>query len=220
MVLEFFADAKHHCGRRSHAELVRGAVHVEPVFGQALQARNAVAHFVVENLRAAAGDGVKPGVAQAHDGVTNGEPAVLGDGDNFRSRIAVKMNFEALLDAAQHLLMPVDLQVGMQAALHQHARAAEFDGLANLFVDGFEVENVSLFRLGPLQRTIERAEGAVLGAVVRVIDVAIDDLADHAVGVQRAANGVGFHPDADQIVGTVEFKGLGVSEGHGVSGLF
>ena len=32
----------------------------------------------------------------------------------------------------QHLLVPVDLQVGMQAALHQHAGAAQFHGLAIL----------------------------------------------------------------------------------------
>ena len=32
--------------------------------------------------------------------------------------------------------------------------------------------------------------------------------------MQLAAHGVGFHADADQIVGTVEIKGLGVGKGH------
>ena len=47
----------------------------------------------------------------------------------------------------QHRLVPLDLQIGMQAALHQHAGAAQFHGFANLVVDRFEVENVALFGL-------------------------------------------------------------------------
>ena len=53
---------------------------------------------------------------------------------------------KALLDAAQHLLVPIDLEVGMQAALHQHARAAQFDRLADLVVDRFELEDVAFLR--------------------------------------------------------------------------
>src|SRR5438094_366436 len=49
----------------------------------------------------------------------------------------------------------------MQAALHQHAGAAEFHRLANLVVDRFEIEDVSLFSFGSLQWTIKRAERAV-----------------------------------------------------------
>ena len=89
---------------------------------------------------------------------------------------------ETLLDAAQHFLVPIDLQIGMQAALHQHAGAAEFDGLANLVVDGVELEDVTLFGCGPLQRPVESAEGAILGAEIRVIDVAVDDVGGDAFG--------------------------------------
>jgi hypothetical protein len=49
----------------------------------------------------------------------------LGDGNDLRCRIAVQVHLrETLLDADQHLLVPVDLQVRMQAALQQHARAS------------------------------------------------------------------------------------------------
>ena len=72
-VLVGLADAEHHGRRRPHAELVRGAMHVEPVVGEALQARDLVAHFVVENFGAAAGDGVESGIAQALDGVFDAE---------------------------------------------------------------------------------------------------------------------------------------------------
>ena len=95
---------------------------------------------------------------------------------------------EALLDSAQHFLVPVDFEIGMQAALHQHARASEFDGLADLFVDGVEVEDVTFFCGGAFQRAVEGAESAVLGAEVRVINVAVDDVGDRALGMQLAAD--------------------------------
>src|SRR5450432_558993 len=214
-VLVFFADAEHHGGGGAHAELVRGAVHVEPVGGQAFQAGDLVADFVVENFGAAAGDGIKSGGAQFRNGLANREAAVLGNGDNLRRGVAVQMDFrEALSDPAQHALVPVDLQVGMQAALHQHAGAAEFDGLADLFVNGVEVEDVSLFGRGAFQRTVKRAEGAVLGAEIRVVDVSIDDVRRDALRMQLPAHGVSFHADADEVVGGVEVEGLGFGEGH------
>ena len=96
----------------------------------------------------------------------------------------------------------------MQAALHQHAGAAEFDGLANFFVDGVEIEDVTFFRGGAFQRAVEGAEGAVFGAEVGVIDVAVDDVGDGAFGMQLAAHRVGFHADADQVVGVEHLEGL------------
>src|SRR5205807_9852524 len=121
---------------------------------------------------------------------------------------------KSLLDATQHLLVPVNFQIGMQAALHQHACAAKFDGFANLVVDRFEIEDVSLFSFGSLQWTIKRAESAILGAEVRVVNVAINDVGDHALGMQLAAQGVGFHTDADQIIGAKQIYSLCFGEGH------
>src|SRR6266853_4494700 len=57
-MLKSLAYSKHHGCGGAHAQLVRGAVDVEPVVGQAFQARNFVTHFVVQDLRAAAGDRV------------------------------------------------------------------------------------------------------------------------------------------------------------------
>ena len=72
-MLECLAHAEHHGGGGAHAQLVRGAMHVDPVFGQALQAGDLVADFVVENFRAAAGNGIEPGIAQAANGVAQVE---------------------------------------------------------------------------------------------------------------------------------------------------
>jgi len=103
-----------------------------------------------ENFCAAAGDGVESGVAQAENRVANAEAAVLGDGDDFGGGEAVQMNLrKAVFDSAQHFFVPVDFEVGMQASLHEHAGASEFDRLADFFVDGVELENVTFFGGGP-----------------------------------------------------------------------
>src|ERR1700747_1175111 len=117
----------------------------DPVFAQALQPRDLVADFVVENLGAPTGDGVKAGITQARDGVVKRQVAVLGDRQNLRGGIAMQMNLrKALADATQHLLMPLDLEIRMQSTLHQNACAAEFDRLANLVVNRLEIEKVAL----------------------------------------------------------------------------
>ncbi len=67
---------------------------------------------------------------------------------------------------------------GMQAALHQNAGAAQIDRLLDLVEDRFLRKDVAF--LVP-HRTVERAEAAVLGAEVRVVDIAVDDVGDHAV---------------------------------------
>ena len=121
---------------------------------------------------------------------------------------------KALLHPAEHRLVPLDLQVGMQAALQQHAGAAQLDRLAHLVVDGVEVEDVALGRQLALQRPVEGAEGAVLGAEVGVVNVAVDDVGDHALGMQAAAHRVGLHTDADQVIGAKQLQRFSFGQGH------
>src|ERR1700752_1353532 len=83
-MLELFAHPKHHGGRRSHAEFMGGAVHADPVFGQAFQAGNLVANLVVQNLGATPGDRVEARVAQARDRIVQSQIAVLSDRQNLR----------------------------------------------------------------------------------------------------------------------------------------
>ncbi len=123
---------------------------------------------------------------------------------------------EALLDSTQHALVPVDLEIGMQAALHQHAGAAQFHGLADFLVDGVEIEDVAFFSRRSLQRTIERAEGAIFRAEVGVINVAVDDVSHGAFGVHFAADSIRFHANSDQIIGPKHLNGLLFGLGHPV----
>ena len=108
-----------------------------------------------------------------------------------------------LLDGAQQVLVIVDAQIGVQPALHQNARAAERDGLFDFFENGLEGQDVSVLRA---QRPIERAERAILGAEIRVIDIAIDLVGDHARIGLFLAQLVRSHADADQVIGAEQIE--------------
>ena len=130
----------------------------------------------------------------------------------------MEMDFrKALLDTTQHLLVPINLEVWMEAALHQYARPAKLDGLMNLVVNSLEIEDVALFRFRSLEWTIEGTEGAVLSAVVCVVNFAVDDLGDDSVRMELTADRVSFHADANQVVGLEHIDCLLLSEGHAES---
>ena len=77
---------------------------------------------------------------------------------------------------------------GIHSALHQDLRAADVDQLLDLLEDLIDLEGV-----GILFVTIasERAEGALGGADVRVVDVPVDDVGPHLFTMQMSAPGVG-----------------------------
>src|SRR5207302_1810439 len=117
--------------------------HIDPVLRGTLQATDAVTHGVVENLRSAAGNGIEPGVTQARDGIADGESADLGDVSDLGRRKTVAVDLEALFDGAQQVFVPVDFEIGVQAALHQDASAAQADGLLNFVEDDIFGEDVA-----------------------------------------------------------------------------
>ena len=99
----------------------------------------------------------------------------------------------------------------MQAALHQDAGAAQVDGFLNLVEDDFLGQDVAF---GVAHGTVEGAEAAILGAEIGVVDVAVDDVADHVFRMQLAADGVGGHADADQVVALEQVDGFGAGHHH------
>src|SRR5258707_890466 len=208
-VLVGLAHTEHHGGGGAHAELVRRAMDVQPVFCQTLQPRNLEADFVIQNLRATTGDGIEPGIAQAADGVGNAQTADFREVNDLRSREAMQMHFrKTLLDAVQHFFVPLKLQVGMQPALHEHACASKFHGLLDFLVDGFEIQHIAFGAAGALYRSIESAEGAVLGAEIRVINIAVDNVSDHSFRMVLVPDSVRFHADTDQIIGAEQVQSL------------
>src|SRR5438045_8106111 len=107
---------------------------------------------------------------------------------------------KALLDLREKPLEPVNLQIRMQPALHQDSGAAELDRLADLLKDGVEIEDVALSSELALQRTIECAKRAVLGAEIGVINVAVNHVGNHVLRMQLAAERISFHTDADKLI--------------------
>ena len=95
------------------------------------------------------------------------------------------VNLVALLDSGQELLVVVDLEIRMNAALHQDSSATESERFFDLLVNDVIGQDVSL-RI-PLH-PIERAKRAELLADIRVVDVPIDDVADDIVRVAADTN--------------------------------
>ena len=118
---------------------------------------------------------------------------------------------EFLLDGAQHVFVKLDAQVRVQAALHQHTGAAQLDHLFDFFVNGFQRQDVAVFRA---ERAIERAERAIFGAEIGVIDVAVNLVGRHARVRLRAAHFVRGHADADQIIGIEKFQRFLLCDAH------
>jgi hypothetical protein len=58
---------------------------------------------------------------------------------------------------------------------------------------------------------VKGAEAAIFGAEIGVVDVAIDDVADHAFRVQLAAHLIGGHAEAHQVVAVEEIDRFGAS---------
>src|SRR6185437_7961662 len=157
-------------------------------------------HLVVKDLGAAAGNGIESGIAQPRNGGAQIQVAVLGDGQNLRGGKAMQPDLrEALLDANKQALEPIDLEIGVDATLHQDAGAAHFDGFGDFFADLFEIEDVSLVRSDALQWAVKGAKGAVLGTEIRVINITVNDVSDHAFGVHTSPHGVGLEAQADQV---------------------
>ena len=98
-------------------------------------------------------------------------------------REAVQVDRVARLDRAEQILVAVDAEVGMVAALHEDAGAADRERLLDLLEDHRLRQQVALARVA--RAAVEGAEVADGGADVRVVDVAVDDEGD-AVRVGRA----------------------------------
>src|SRR6188768_3892279 len=94
----------------------------------------------------------------------------------------------ARLDRTEQILVPGDRQIGIVSALEQQLVAAQVDRFLNLAEDLLEAQHIAVRRT---DRPVERTEVAPRDAEIRVIDVAVDDVRDDALGMLAEANGVG-----------------------------
>src|ERR1700722_12790837 len=121
---------------------------------------------------------------------------------------------ESLLDALEEAFKPFDLEIGVQAALHKHAGAAHLHGFGNFLVNRFEVENVTFAGELTFKRPIKSTKTAILGAKICIVDVAVNDVGNYALGMQLAPKRIGFHPQADEVIGAEIIESLSPGNGH------
>src|SRR5437868_2283996 len=120
----------------------------------------------------------------------------------------MKMNAVARLDRREEVFVVVDAEIGMVAALHEQAGAAECERLLDLLEDDRLRQQVALAPVsGP---AVEGAEVAVGDADVRVVEVAVDDERDAARVVLAVAHRVRCTPDRDEVTRFEQRQRVGV----------
>ena len=128
---------------------------------------------------------------------------ISGDGEAMQMKEGV-----TLLDAGEQVLVIIDLEVRVKAALHEDSRAAQRESFIDLLEDRLERLDVSF---GRTHRPVEGAKRAVLRANIGVVDVAVNDVGDHAFRMEPLAHGVSLEADAEQIIGLQHVESLGRS---------
>src|SRR6185369_4497991 len=160
------------------------AHHVEPLISRTLR-RNSLAHFVIENFRAAAGKTVESGFFEPrHDRFViefRDQMDVVDLGRREAVQLEVRIFFT---ERTQQVFVPLNAEVRVESALHEDAGAAERDRLVDLLADLFEAADVSV---RGARTAIERAESADNVTDIRVVDVAIDDVRDDVIEMMARA---------------------------------
>ena len=96
------------------------------------------------------------------------------------------VDLEPLFNSREQALIIVDLQVRMNTALHENSRPAQRQRFLDFLIDHVIRQNI---RLWIAFDSIERAERTELFAHIRVVNIAIDDIADDIIRVNALAPG-------------------------------
>ena len=160
--------------------------------------------------RAAAGDRVETGVAQPRQRLRDRQLRAARDVLDLGRRQRVQVDLVARLDRAEQILVVVDVEVGMVAALHEQARAADRERLLDLLEDDRLREQIALARVA--RPPVERAEVAVRVADVRVVEVPVDDERDPLGVVLAVADLVRDAADGDEVARAEQLDRLLVRE--------
>src|SRR5208337_3547495 len=133
------------------------------------QPRDALPYLVVQDFRPTAGDGIEAGIHETHNRVTNIHAGDFSDVQNLRSGEAVQMKDGVTLpDTGEQVLVIIDFEVRVKAALHEDSRATQGERFIDLLEDRLERLDVSLRRT---HRPVKGAKRAVLRANIGVVNV-------------------------------------------------
>ena len=191
---------KHHGGRSVHPQFVRHVHRGEPRFCGALTKSDLGTHRRRKDLTAAARDAIKTSVLQlTHDATHLGFVGIsrrikeVHKLHELRRAKCMDVNVrKASLDFPQQFQVPTQRQLWVHAALHENLRATNRHEFFNLVKNGFVGQRV---RIVIFCVAAECAEGALGGADIRVVDVAIDDVGANMVTVYFTATQISPHAE-------------------------
>ena len=133
----------------------------------------------------------------------------LGDlGEVMNLRRAEPVNVDAgevRLDVLEQLLIPLELQMRVQAPLHEDLVAPQRDRLANLVEQDVAIQDVSL---GVVDFAVKRAKVADRRANVGVVDIAVDVVSPERLGMEPSAHLIGSPAQLQQRGRTEQFDAL------------
>ena len=190
------------------------ARHFQPLLAVDLVIANDPPHAFVEDLCAAARQRIHAGVHQLQQRLANGELAPLRQIGDLHHGERLQMDFrETLLQAAQHLAVPIQRQLRMQAADDVELGDRFAPALARAMPHFFERPGVRLGILGALAEGAQLAAGhAHVGGIDVPVDVEPGDVAvlalAHQVGHVADGQNVGAAEEREAVVEIQALAGL------------
>jgi hypothetical protein len=121
---------------------------------------------------------------------------------------------EPLFDASEQALKPFDLEIGVETTLHQYPGASHFECFGNFLINSLEVENVTFSGEFAFKGPVKGTKAAILGAKICIVDVAVNNVGHHALGMQLAPQGIRFHAQANEVFGSEIVESLRPGNRH------
>src|SRR5660398_270874 len=174
--------AKHHGCRSGHPQSVRLTHDVQPGLCPCLPRSHFLPDPVHHYLRAAARQRIQSRRMQSYEGLPDRQPTTASYVNDFGRRQGVYIYWILGLDGREEVFIVVNIQVRVEATLHQDPRPPKFQCLFYLGEYLLLPEEITVTRAGG---TVEGAEVTLSQTEVSVIDVAVNNerdllLRDHA----------------------------------------
>jgi len=156
------------------------AVDIEPARCPDLLLRDPVTDVIDQDLGPGPGNGVQTGILEFRDYGSDLHLVHTSDDVQLGRREAVHVNRVVCLDVVEQARVVVQFQIGIVSALHQNLDRPDRFRLVDLGPDLLVRKNVSLLMAGT---PVEGAKRTVCDTDIRVVDVAIHDVRDLALGI-------------------------------------
>ena len=115
------------------------------------------------------------------------------------------VNWKALLDEAKHLLIEAQTQTRVQPSLHQNLCPPERDGFFDLGSQFLVAKNITVFSAWLSIKCTEATTGY---ADIAVVDVTIDYIGHHLIGVETESAMVGERCQRIEVRLFPQYEGL------------